>query len=167
MPRLLDSNGFPFESHITVHTREGTSLENVQSWVPSNPLRVKGLLDKFRPPASTYLGSESPVYNCHGLTFASRRTAVGFKDQHLLTTLKDDGYTEVAEGKAQCGDVIFYLDGDGNIEHSGIVVQVLDFGDYRVWSKWGYGPEMDHRLAACPYEAQYRKFYRLTKWTPL
>jgi len=65
--------------------------------------------------------------------------------------LKEDGY-EVAEIPSP-GDVILYLSASGDIVHSGVVVEKLEFG-MRVLSKWGAAHEVVHLVLDCPYRDQ-------------
>jgi len=106
-------------------------------------------------------GEPCPIYNCHGLTFGSRRTGVHPTNQSVFSLLDDDGFKEVSPKLTRPGDVILYFDSGGELIHSGIVVAILEYGIPRVWSKWGKGYEMVHVLAACPYKFDSTKFYRL------
>jgi hypothetical protein len=61
-------------------------------------------------------------YNCHGLTFASRRTWID--DASLVPAiLAQDGYAEVPVDKVVAGDIVVYYDDDGRADHSGIVME--------------------------------------------
>jgi hypothetical protein len=102
------------------------------------------------------------TYNCHGLTFASRRTGIsdGAEVQKILT---DDGYQQVQYRDVSPGDIVIYVSVDTNeIEHSGIIVQVDNYGP-KVLSKWGYCHEVIHRLGECEYDATHVRFYRMTQ----
>ena len=103
----------------------------------------------------------SAEYNCHGLTFASRRTHI-IDWGELLKIIDDDNYEEIPLDEVKAGDIVIYLrDGDAN--HSGIIV------DYThnvtllpmVCSKWGIGGEFIHALLMRPlaYGPDY-KFFR-------
>ena len=103
----------------------------------------------------------SASYNCHGLTFASRRTHI-IDWGEIQKILRDDNYKEVELKDVKPGDIVVYLrDGDAN--HSGMVVEhtpnltVLPM----VCSKWGAAGEFIHGLMDCPaaYGPDY-KFYR-------
>ena len=106
-------------------------------------------------------------YNCHGLTFAARRTQVWMPPevQHILT---DDGYVLVALADALPGDIAIYysLEEPFDIEHSAVVVEQAAKGDFRgplVVSKWGPCEEYIHRYMECPYQNVSVNFYRLPK----
>ena len=100
------------------------------------------------------------MYNCHGLVFASHRTQVD--DNSIQMILDDDSYEEVKIAEVLPGDVIVYLNSDGDITHSGIVVEKIDAPLFiRVCSKWGKGPEILHAFGEVPsiYGSNH-KFYR-------
>jgi hypothetical protein len=115
-----------------------------------------------------------PVYNCHGLTFANRRTSV---PQTVLPILEDDGFNQVSEKEARVGDIVLYVSPRGDVVHSGFVVRCdsveIVAGSKSVvpviWSKWGKGYEMVHPVGECPYledEGSGTQYYRLLRWKP-
>jgi hypothetical protein len=84
--------------------------------------------------------------------------------------LSEDDYTEVRREDAQPGDVIIYMstDGDGDIEHSGIVLELrpaigFDVPVPIVCSKWGGGAEVVHPYNYCPYNPTSVRFYRVVR----
>jgi len=103
----------------------------------------------------------SGVYNCHGLTFASRRTSLEESAQ-IPVILDDDKYVEIGPSEVLAGDVIVYYDSDGEPNHSGIVVGVK--GELKlpiICSKWGSAGEFVHRMGDCPpHYGPRSKFYR-------
>ncbi|WP_157447575.1 hypothetical protein [Chthoniobacter flavus] len=111
-------------------------------------------------------GGLIPHYNCHGLTFASRRTGIS-DSAALRQILEEDGYEEVKIENVLPGDVILYFDPEtGDFEHSGIVVSRENSEiqqTFRVVSKWGMGLECVHGSAYCPYSFQTAKYYRIVK----
>ena len=104
------------------------------------------------------------TYNCHGLTFASRRCAV--HDIDINEILMDDGYHEVSYAETECGDVAVYLE-QGAITHSGFVVgrkTTMEglLPEPLILSKWGYCHEVIHKIHECIYyENAQCKFFRL------
>lgn len=93
----------------------------------------------------------SSWFNCHGLTFASRRTRVT-DSQDILKILDDDKWIEIYMENVLPGDIVLYHDDEnGDICHSGIVVgrnnnpTVLT-----ICSKWGFGPEYLHKPHEVP-----------------
>ena len=67
----------------------------------------------------------SARYNCHGLTFAARRTGISDPAQ-VQKIILDDGYTELPMSEApSAGDIAIYRE-DGDIIHSGIVIGTKD-----------------------------------------
>lgn len=104
-------------------------------------------------------------YNCHGLTFASRRTWIDNPDL-IPEILRDDGYKEIAPKDVAAGDVIVYYDTRGRAEHSGLVVEVPPTNGFvvgmpRILSKWAKMNEVVHWANQCPYEVRYLRYYRL------
>lgn len=64
------------------------------------------------------------------------------------------------------GDIVIYISNDGDIEHSGIVVEISPEGivrNPRVLSKWGTAHEVIHRIADCPYVGSRIEYYRVMK----
>ncbi|MDP4078757.1 hypothetical protein [Acidovorax sp. A1169] len=101
-------------------------------------------------------------YNCHGLTFASRRTCID-DSSSVARILEHDKYKEVILSTVLPGDVILYVDNDGIISHSGIVTEVTDTLPrcQKIVSKWGVnGAEFIHWAHSSPYGTNY-KFYRM------
>ena len=102
------------------------------------------------------------MYNCHGMTFASRRTGI-YDDQSLFVILHEDNYIEVEAKQVLPGDVILYISPDGDVEHSGVVVSrsqpPLFIPD--VCSKWGKFAEIIHPANDCPYSFTRPKYYRV------
>jgi hypothetical protein len=104
----------------------------------------------------------TPLYNCHGLTFASRRTGI-FDSNALKQILNEDGYVEIHED-VMAGDVIIYFDTSGDFEHSGIVISPPTKDNLNVpfvCSKWGKYAELLHQANNCPYSFANVKYYRL------
>lgn len=101
----------------------------------------------------TARGPATPYYNCHGLVFAARRTAI-----HEIPTvkliLKDDGYQEVPKSQVLSGDVVIYFDDEGEPIHSGVVLDPPTRESYWIaiiYSKWGDAGEYIHRTNQGPY----------------
>jgi hypothetical protein len=101
-------------------------------------------------PAAKPRTEPSAKYNCHGLTFASRRTSIE-KASGIRTILLDDAYAEVPIAEAMPGDIVIYSSDTGDLNHSGIVVEC---GQHIlvpiVCSKWGSAGEFVHGLKDCP-----------------
>ncbi len=103
------------------------------------------------------------TYNCHGLTFGSRRAEVSYDDVPLI--LEQDDSTEVGRDQVLAGDVVVYFSTKefvGEPEHSGVVVEPPDqLKNIKIVSKWGYGDERVHFLADCPYDPTDVRFFRI------
>ena len=108
-------------------------------------------------------GRSHPNYNCHGLTFASRRTGIPTQGAEIRKVLSQDGYIEVNRADVLPGDILLYWAEDGSLDHSALVVSRPqgEFAIPEVASKWGWGPEVLHSATDCDYDLADLKFYRL------
>jgi hypothetical protein len=154
------------ERKITLQTSQGTEVPNSQLREYSTyDLNYSSQIEKNHP-AATFRTPPIPIYNCHGLTFASKRTCI-FNIQSIQTILDEDGYVEIENvDDVLPGDVILYYSADGDIEHSGIVVTKPDkhLKIPMVVSKWGKYKEVFHSANDSPYIWTHIKYYRVTKW---
>jgi hypothetical protein len=106
----------------------------------------------------------TPLYNCHGLAFAGRRTGI-HDNETIHQLLSEDAYREVQPESVLPGDVLVYFDDQGQPEHSAIVVDAprdprLIFVPLVV-SKWGNYREIIHRANRCPYSFAKVRYYRV------
>jgi hypothetical protein len=91
-------------------------------------------------------------YNCVGLVFGSRRTAM--EPEHIRRILRDDGYRKIERAEAHLGDLVVYHTGDRSAPtHIGVVfakpVAETD-PSLTILSKWGHDPEYLHDLRDVP-----------------
>jgi len=104
----------------------------------------------------------SASYNCHGLTFASRRTHI-FDSPSVNRILSDDDWKEVQPADILPGDIVIYSSDDGDANHSGVVVGEVGEGIRLplICSKWGNAGEFLHLVNDCPtLYGPITKFYR-------
>lgn len=96
--------------------------------------------------------SSSGRYNCMGMVFAARRTAIDIDQLDMI--LRDDEYRPVSSlDLAKEGDVVVYGQGPGIRRHVGIVLRTENvFGNKFVYilSQWGYDGEYIHRQDEVP-----------------
>jgi len=149
-------------SQLALHTRCENQIVNeinreAVRWGDSE--QVRALRRKYEH--ETHRPVEpSRKYNCHGLTFASRRTWIQ-DAQEVRKILKDDDYEEVVPPATVFpGDIAIYYK-DGDVEHSGIVVGTGEYNVPLILSKWGVCHEVVHRLGASEYDAQNVIYYRI------
>jgi hypothetical protein len=151
---------------LALQTRFANDIAN--EFNPTKPhqgdlLTCQKLLADY-PSAQVRTLGPSYGYNCHGLTFASRRTQVSSSSevQHILT---EDGYDIVSIDNALPGDIVIYRAPEtGEFEHSGIVVErKRDLSGPKVVSKWGASQEFVHYYMACPYAPADVTFHRMQK----
>lgn len=134
---------------IRLETSKGSEVSNIQETDVSSFERnwAANLPKTF--PRIKQRTDISPRYNCHGLTFASRRTRivdVGAVNQILL----DDAWLEVAPQDALPGDIVLYFDDDGDLNHSGVFIRTNELKVPEICSKWGSAGEYVHLLNDCP-----------------
>lgn len=150
------------QSELQLHTRCENQIENTidrravraGDAIASADFKKKYIQAIHRPTAP------SRKYNCHGLTFASRRTWVE-KPQEVTKILADDDYVQVEASEVLPGDVAVYKT-QGVIEHSGVVVSVKD-GVPQILSKWAALHEAVHRARECPYfDCEEITYHRIT-----
>jgi hypothetical protein len=144
-----------FESvELALQTRKESAIRNELLRRAPSPGQVQEAFDyrKKFPGCKHRNTKPSLSYNCHGLTFAARRTAI-IESASIQSILKDDGYIEVDRQDVVAGDIVMYYE-FGDFSHSGIVVEVDHIGTEPViWilSKWAHAHEVIHRLYDCPY----------------
>jgi len=154
---------------IVVQTRLGSDLKNRQNWDKIPQSYVKGFLKAFerfmRDKYTKQVNKESGIYNCHGLTFGSRRT--NLEDIEVNKILEEDCYEEVTGDQVIEGDVAIYIAYDGVI-HSGIVIKIIEGEGINIkkpliLSKWGIMGEFVHSFDCCPYVEQSNNiiYYRI------
>jgi len=157
--------GAPRETKISMETRARTPIPNAQ-YHELSTLELNLAPDYGRK----YLGVKvrtgpNPIYNCHGLTFASRRTGI-YDDADFRAILSDDGYTEIPEPDSLPGDVVLYFDAQGSLAHSGLVTAAPASPLHipQIVSKWGKYGEVIHPAHVKPevYGPE-RRYYRVTK----
>jgi hypothetical protein len=169
MTPLYNAQGFLEDTSISLSSRRDKPIANSQAWGLSayewHQLEVHA---KYEGSGIRRVAPECPVYNCHGLTFGSRRTGVYEDNSQIFAILDDDGYVELNPREADTGDIVLYFDPEGLLSHSGIVISrgSEELGLPMIWSKWGKGYEMVHFVNRCPYSAENVKYYRLKIWKP-
>src|SRR6267142_1944590 len=146
--------GQPHRSTIALQTRKGWDIENSQSFDTSLWEEHQLAEHKGKYPRAEFRTGAIPVFNCHGLTFASRRS--GISDTRAISRiLEDDHYERISREDVSAGDIILYVSGeDGDFEHSGVITDAPKPPLFvpKVWSKWGFGAEVIHFANDCPYD---------------
>jgi hypothetical protein len=148
-------------AELNLHTRNRNQVTNELSWQPMHYGAALQIADHKRQYSRADHRPVGPSrkYNCHGLTFASRRTWID-KALEVRKILQDDEYRVVQPADVLPGDiVVYYVDGDA--EHSGLVVDKGDIAGPVILSKWGFCHEVIHRIRECPYDAGNVVFYRI------
>lgn len=155
------------EADLLISTRRNTQIENHMSRAePTDGDYLSQQKEQERRPnARRRFVGPCNTYDCHGLTFAARRTNVVHEIEVLLF---EDDFVEVKKEDVLSGDIVIYwsdpnplLNISSYITHSGIVLKRLPLNDLLILSKWGHGDEWVHSLADCPYSAANVKFHRI------
>ena len=109
----------------------------------------------------------TPAYNCHGLTFACRRTQIVDPNEVELI-LVEDGYRKLELNEQIIGgDVAIWRQGC-EIVHSGIVCYLSSEGVPWILSKWSRYHEAIHNPFDCPYkDGTVVSYYRLGRYEPI
>lgn len=149
---------------ITTETAARWSIPNTQhlSVAGNEDALEKEISSKF--PEAKIRAKSTARYNCHGLTFAARRTCID-EASSIARILKDDGYVEIPVHSVLPGDIVLYFDYStpATVQHSAVIVEVGEAPLYYplVVSKWGLiGPEMLHWAHHCEYPLNL-KYYRI------
>jgi hypothetical protein len=143
---------------------------------------IENLLDRGSPDAGRVLETQKYIakyshcthrtkapclkYNCHGLTFAARRTAID-NPTDVQAILDDDGYQKIPTQDVLPGDIAIYrapATAGAEIEHSGVVVSPPGglVAQPLILSKWGAANEVIHRAYDSPYVGSIVEYYRVT-----
>jgi hypothetical protein len=136
-----------FNQDILLDSATGKCIPNTQETKISHPLAANALKDSISFPSILRV-NPNPKYNCHGLTFASKRTSI-LGDAEIFAILKEDDYREIQYENILPGDIAIYHSESGEIEHSAIIISIptRDSLIPFVYSKWGViGPEVIHLL---------------------
>lgn len=146
---------------LRLETSKGRGIENDQQFDISQFERNWSVEIAKRHPQAKRRTEGSALYNCHGLTFASRRTRVT-ETQDLRYILLDDQWEEIQYADVLPGDIVVYFSDDGDANHSGIVVALhTQLQLPIVCSKWGNAGEFIHNLSDCPdIYGPLKQFYR-------
>ena len=155
----------PNWSHLDLETAIGNAIDNYQSAEVLPLHQETACRDSFTrkfPAMSERTKKPTSTYNCHGLVFGSRRTQID-DPEVVRKILDDDGYKQIKHEKVRAGDIILYIV-DGDIEHSGIVVEPANsrnLNQTMVVSKWGTFTEVHHPHHQCPYDSSIVEYYRI------
>lgn len=120
-------------------------------------------IDRDRSHCVARTNAPSFKYNCHGLTFASRRTQID-DTAEVEKILVEDNYKLIAQPELLAGDIAIWREppeNGGEIQHSGVVVKVLEHASPLVVSKWGDLHECIHPANYGPYGNYRIEYYRV------
>ncbi|MBL7140446.1 MAG: hypothetical protein ISS74_06005 [Planctomycetes bacterium] len=150
---------------IPLYTRLRREIANAQDPDPAPHVATRLAEVHHRSfPMAAMRRPASGQYNCHGLTFANRRTGI-YNPKDVEAILSDDGYRRISAAEAQPGDIVTCHDGT-EVSHTAVITRIERsealIGGQAVWllSKWGQAGEYLHTLGEGPY-----KEHRVVFWT--
>lgn len=148
---------------IRLQTRKGTDINNYQL-LGVDVKDYEAQMEKLRrqhPGIILRPDTISGIYNCHGMTFASRRTGI---NKITMALIAEDSFNRINDSEVLPGDVVLYIDSWGEIEHTGFItsVDLQNRSNFTIMvlSKWGDGSEVIHSLYNCPYAKENIQFFR-------
>ena len=111
------------ERSIALETRKGRSIRNVVAPEPDEHAQRKYVVLRERF-GQTWINRKGPCggYNCYGLVFATRRTAI-YEDDQIADILKDDGHRQIREEEVRPGDIVLYRDRTQGILHAALILR--------------------------------------------
>jgi hypothetical protein len=113
------------ERGIALETREGTTIRNVVAPEPGEQAhrRYAALRKKFGEHWNNRKGA-CGGYNCFGMVFATRRTAIyDDVEEQVPRILKDDGYRQIPEDEVRPGDIVLYRERSMGLLHAAVVLR--------------------------------------------
>lgn len=166
---LLDRYGCSKPETIEMQTSKRNPIKNEQ-YFEITQLERNNALGCEHDFKSNYIGEPSRKYNCHGLTFASKRTGI-YEDAEIIRILEDE-YIEIkSPSLVIVGDIVIYYSLP-IISHSALVVQVENNAIplIKVLSKTRDWKEIVHNVHDSPYK-QLRdyeiKYFRINHGQPV
>ena len=121
---------FDVGKSIELQTKKGRSIRNLQK-PKILPHRIKMaedlILDTFPeidPSLIDKRREATALYNCHGMTFACRRTGI-YETEDIRHILSDDGYRRLSDTEVREGDIVLYYDADISSLDKGRRIPVL------------------------------------------
>ncbi|MBO5110911.1 MAG: hypothetical protein J6D21_09370 [Clostridia bacterium] len=179
---------FGSEIYSIVYEREGHTITTpngtaVAVWVALNDYSEEEKLStrvetEERFPGIEFLGEVTGRYNCHSYAWYQRSTSNPYWLDSIDAFLADPNYMETTTPAV--GDIIVYYTPANNVNHSGVIDEVLsgtsngvcgDANLYMVVSKWGKRALYRHRGDYCDYvrehggSSSYVKYYHMHLYT--
>ena len=146
---------------LQLQTRQSNQIENWQERVQPRDgadLQIADMKRQYPDAIHRPVGPCS-TYNCHGLTFGSRRTQI-MDAEEIEHIIREDDYIRVELPDVMLGDIAVYYN-NGDAEHSGIVVEFDQLDRPRILSKWGTAHEVIHKPSDCDYDPTDVLYYRI------
>ena len=138
---------------LDLATRAGNWIDNVRE-EPLPPAQMEAMIRRHRQShPNVVLRSAASTYNCAGMAFGSRRTAIDVALAPRI--LGEDDYRQIGWEEAELGDLVLYFDGADRVSHVGMIASLPAQSDgelspIRVLSQWGYAGEYVHAAVDVP-----------------
>lgn len=111
------------ERSIALETRKGRRIRNVVAPEPGEQAHrtYAAVRKKF---GQTWTNRKGPCggYNCYGMVFATRRTAI-YEDDQIPGILEDDGYRKIGENEVRPRGIVLYRDRTRGLLHVALVLR--------------------------------------------
>jgi hypothetical protein len=149
---------------IITQTSRGNDIDNYQIFElsPSEIAEFERIRTEYETRECVVeRAGPNPLYNCHGLSFAARRTNVE-GDEWINLILADDRYRPIDRNEVKPGDIAIYYT-KNEAEHSAVVVRTATAQTITplVFSKWGKYKEFLHPAHVAPYDCQDIRYFRI------
>jgi hypothetical protein len=140
------------QSELNLHSRAYRQIPNAPTLEPEpDRLELNARFHQDRH-ANAEIRRIAGFYNCFGLAFGNRRTAIGDMSGELAQIYREDQYRRIRFDELMPGDLVMYVE-DGNIEHVAVVLELglwdaaNEHRPVKVVSKWGsQNPEFLHEM---------------------
>lgn len=160
------------QSKIELQTRLGNYIDNYQGF--TTLLSERKSFEKLEKDSIksgvSFKGNPTPLYNCHGMTFASSRTCI-INDDEIDKIIREDQFEQIYDisNNLIIGDIAIYKGkSDDTYIHSGIVIDICKdlFNQIFVLSKWARFKVAIHEVNLYPKDTgdYYLTYYRNTNY---
>ncbi len=162
---ILTNNAIYEENKQSIHLQSSVG-NNIPNYQTKELSQFEINTFDFYPkkyPFIQFKGQPTPIYNCHGFTFASKRTNIYTRD--IRSILREDSYIQIARDNILPGDIVLYVanDGSGDIPHTGMLIQIdktIKPEILYILGKWGKYKEVIHPALVCEYDNCNLEFWR-------
>jgi hypothetical protein len=142
----IDPKSLELQTRAKRHINNAMQPEKALSQMREAIRLIKDSYPQVQPVAA------SAIYNCYGMVFAARRTAI-VDEEDVDAILRDDGYRDLPWDPSRwlVGDVVLYRDEQRVLKHVGMIAKLTPNPrcatiDVDVLSTWGQMGEYIHPI---------------------